>query len=92
VPIVGINYKDDPAAARQWLARYGNPYEFNIVDQDGRLGVELGVYGAPETFLVDASGTIVYKRVGEVNRHVWENEIQPRIEALGGVMTEPRHG
>jgi cytochrome c biogenesis protein CcmG/thiol:disulfide interchange protein DsbE len=82
VPIIGINYKDDPAAARRWLAQYGNPYRFNIVDEDGRLGVDLGVYGAPETFLVDASGTIVYKRVGDVNRRVWEDEIQPRIEAL----------
>jgi cytochrome c biogenesis protein CcmG/thiol:disulfide interchange protein DsbE len=92
VPIIGINYKDDPVKARQWLARYGNPYRFNIVDQDGRLGVELGVYGAPETFLVDASGTIVYKRVGEVNRRVWENEIRPRIEALGAAPAEQEHG
>ncbi len=82
VPIVGINYKDDAAKARVWLARYGDPYEYNIVDRDGTLGVDLGVYGAPETFLVDASGIIVYKRVGEVNRHIWDAEIKPRIDAL----------
>ncbi len=80
--IIGINYKDDPVAARAWLAKFGNPYEFNIVDMDGTLGVDLGVYGAPETFLVDASGTIVYKRVSDVNRRVWQREIKPRVDAL----------
>jgi len=82
LPIIGVNYKDDPAQARDWLQRLGNPYAFNIVDATGSLGVDLGVYGAPETFLVDASGTIVYKRVGDVNRVVWEREIKPRIDAL----------
>jgi len=88
VSIVGINYKDDSNQARMWLRRLGNPYEFNIVDQDGRLGVELGVYGAPETFLVDAAGTIVYKRVGEVDRNVWEREIKPRVDDLKGAAPE----
>jgi len=82
LPIIGVNYKDDSAQARDWLQQLGNPYAFNIVDSDGSLGVDLGVYGAPETFLVDASGTIVYKRVGDVNRSVWESEIKPHVEAL----------
>lgn len=82
LPIIGINYKDDPVKARAWLQQLGNPYEFNIVDANGQLGVDLGVYGAPETFLVDASGTIVYKRVGDVNRTVWERELKPRVDAL----------
>jgi cytochrome c biogenesis protein CcmG/thiol:disulfide interchange protein DsbE len=82
LPIIGVNYKDDPAAAREWLARLGDPYEFNIVDRQGTLGVDLGVYGAPETFLVDATGTIIYKRVGDVTRAVWEREIKPRVDAL----------
>jgi cytochrome c biogenesis protein CcmG, thiol:disulfide interchange protein DsbE len=82
LPIIGINYKDDPAAARRWLQQYGDPYEFSIVDRDGRLGIELGVYGAPETFVVDADGMIVYKRVGDVNRRVWENEIEPVVRSL----------
>lgn len=80
--IIGVNYKDNPAQARAWLARLGNPYVFNIVDAQGTLGVDLGVYGAPESFLVDASGTIVYKRVGEVTRTVWEREIKPHIDSL----------
>lgn len=80
--IVGINYKDDVAKARAWLARHGNPYEFSVVDEAGDLGVELGVYGAPETFLIDASGVIRYKRVGEVNRQVWEAEIEPALRLL----------
>jgi cytochrome c biogenesis protein CcmG, thiol:disulfide interchange protein DsbE len=92
VPIVGINYKDDPAKARLWLQRYGDPYVFNIVDRDGRLGVDLGVYGAPETFLVDAAGTIVYKRVGEVNRSIWEREIKPRIDALDDTAAQASRG
>lgn len=82
LPIIGVNYKDDPAKARDWLEQLGNPYAFNVVDSTGSLGVDLGVYGAPETFLVDASGTIVYKRVGDVNRAVWEREIKPQVDAL----------
>ncbi len=82
LPIIGINYKDNPTQARLWLAQLGNPYDFNIVDADGSLGVDLGVYGAPESFLVDASGTIVYKRVGDVNRRVWQEEIKPHLDAL----------
>ncbi len=85
LPIIGVSYKDSSDKAREWLRTLGNPYEYNIVDADGQLGVELGVYGAPESFLVDASGTIVYKRVGEVNRTVWEREIKPQLDALMGV-------
>lgn len=80
--IIGVNYKDNPAQARLWLSELGNPYEFNVVDAQGTLGVDLGVYGAPESFLVDASGTIVYKRVGDVNRRVWQEEIKPHLDAL----------
>ena len=80
--IIGVNYKDDSAEARAWLARHGDPYDFNVVDAAGDLGVDLGVYGAPETFLVDAGGTIRYKRVGEVNRRVWKEEIAPAVAAL----------
>lgn len=80
--IVGINYKDDPDAARRWLREFGNPYDFNILDTDGSLGVELGVYGAPETFLLDPAGTIVYKRIGEITRQVWLEELAPRIERI----------
>lgn len=80
--IVGVNYKDDSAQARAWLDRHGDPYDFNVVDAVGDLGVDLGVYGAPETFLVDAGGTIRYKRVGEVTRRVWQEEIAPLLGTL----------
>ncbi|MEM7217245.1 MAG: DsbE family thiol:disulfide interchange protein [Pseudomonadota bacterium] len=83
LPIVGINYKDDPVKAAAWLRRYGDPYDFHLIDADGQLGVELGVYGAPESFLLDATGRIVYKRVGDVNPRIWRDELQPRLAQLG---------
>ena len=82
ISIVGINYKDDRTMAREWLARHGDPYDFNVVDATGDLGVDLGVYGAPETFLVDADGVIRYKRVGDVNVDIWRDELAPRIAVL----------
>jgi len=82
IPLIGVVYKDDPDSAKAWLARLGNPYERQILDHDGTLGIDLGVYGAPETFLVDARGVIVHKRVGDVNRQVWEKEFVPLIAKL----------
>ncbi len=82
--MVGVNYKDDPSHAREWLRRLGDPYEFVIQDADGSLGVELGVYGAPESFLLDAQGTIVYKRVGDINPRIWQDELAPAIARLKG--------
>ncbi|MCD8522034.1 MAG: DsbE family thiol:disulfide interchange protein [Saccharospirillaceae bacterium] len=81
VKIVGINYKDDDFKARQWLQAYGNPYLFNIADPDGKLGLELGVYGAPETFLVDSKGIIRAKHIGDLNAQVWAR-LQPQFEAM----------
>ncbi|MDP6374855.1 MAG: DsbE family thiol:disulfide interchange protein [Pseudomonadales bacterium] len=78
--IVGVNYKDDPAKARRWLDEYGDPYEYNLLDPDGMLGVELGVYGAPETFLLNEQGIIVYKRIGEVTERIWRDEILPHLK------------
>jgi len=80
VPIIGINYKDE------WLRRHGNPYEFNIVDDTGQLGVELGVYGAPETFLLNAAGEIVYKRVGDINPRIWRDELEPALRELEALL------
>lgn len=77
--IVGVNYKDDAAKARIWLESYGNPYDMVIQDPDGSLGVELGVYGAPETFLLDASGKVIYKRVGDINPRIWRDELGPLV-------------
>jgi cytochrome c biogenesis protein CcmG/thiol:disulfide interchange protein DsbE len=72
VRIIGINYKDDADEAKVWLRDYGNPYEFNISDPKGKLGLELGVYGAPETFFVDGEGIIRAKHVGDLNQRVWD--------------------
>lgn len=80
--IVGINYKDDAAGAVAWLRRHGDPYDFSIVDANGDLGVDLGVYGAPETFLVDAEGVIRHKHVGAVTPAVWRRSIAPALDAL----------
>ena len=80
--IVGINYKDKVPEALRWLSDFGNPYEFVLQDVDGALGVELGVYGAPESFLLDDQGTIVYKRVGEINSRIWRDEIVPVLVRL----------
>lgn len=82
VRIVGVNYKDDPAAAVAWLQQLGNPYVINIDDQSGQLGIELGVYGAPETFLVDADGIVRYRHVGAVDETVWREALQPRYREL----------
>ena len=82
IAIVGVNYKDDPAEASVWITRFGNPYVWTVIDADGKLGVDLGVYGAPETFLVDEQGVIRFKWVGDVNARVWEAEFKPRLAAL----------
>ena len=87
--IVGVNYKDNAAKAMRWLAEFGNPYDFVLQDTDGALGVELGVYGAPESFLLDADGTIVYKRVGDINPRIWRDEIAPVLERLEVIDAPP---
>lgn len=84
VPIYGINYKDDPVAARRWLDDLGDPYRLSILDREGALGLDLGVYGAPETYLVDAGGTIRYRHVGEVNARVWTDTLAPLYREIGG--------
>ncbi len=82
VVIHGINYKDDTESARKWLQDLHNPYQLNISDPEGRLGLDLGVYGAPETFLVDAEGVIRYKFIGVIDERVWQSELAPRYQAL----------
>jgi cytochrome c biogenesis protein CcmG, thiol:disulfide interchange protein DsbE len=77
VPIVGINWKDDSAQAALYLKRKGNPYAFNAVDADGRAAIDWGVYGAPETFLVGADGTVLYKHVGPLTVEVWKEKFVP---------------
>lgn len=82
VRIIGLNYKDDTAQARKWLAEFHNPYELSIVDADGRLGLDLGVFGAPETYVVDKQGVIRFKHVGVVDDRVWQRDLLPVVEAL----------
>ena len=84
VAIYGINYKDDDSAALEWLEELGDPYIANIADRDGTLGLDLGVYGAPETYLVDAAGVVRYRHVGVVDDRVWTTILQPIYQELGG--------
>jgi cytochrome c biogenesis protein CcmG/thiol:disulfide interchange protein DsbE len=77
VRIVGLSYKDDRQKAVAWLQALGNPYAQNLFDGDGMLGLDLGVYGAPETFLIDGNGIIRYRHVGAMTAQVWQNALQP---------------
>jgi cytochrome c biogenesis protein CcmG/thiol:disulfide interchange protein DsbE len=80
VLMVGLNYKDEDPAARDWLMQLGNPYEVIVADHEGRAAIDWGVYGAPETFLVNPSGTIVHKVVGQVTAESWRTQFLPLIE------------
>lgn len=71
IPILGIDYKDDKSRAEQWLVQKGNPYESVLMDEMGHFGVDMGVTGAPETFVVDGSGVIVYRHQGVINAENW---------------------
>jgi len=82
IPIVGINYKDQQDAALDWLEINGDPFDFSIMDPQGRLGIDLGVYGAPETFLVGKNGLIRYRHVGVVDEQAWQEVFVPAIEEL----------
>lgn len=82
VPIYGLNYKDDEAAALRWLDELGNPYRLNIVDRQGSLGLDLGVFGAPETYLLDAEGIVRYRHVGVVDKTVWQTVLHPLYREL----------
>jgi cytochrome c biogenesis protein CcmG/thiol:disulfide interchange protein DsbE len=80
VPIVGLDYKDERPDARQWLQRAGDPYVRNAYDGDGRVGIDYGVYGVPETYLIDAQGVVRVKHTGPMTREVWEGKMLPLIE------------
>jgi cytochrome c biogenesis protein CcmG/thiol:disulfide interchange protein DsbE len=80
IRVVGLNYRDETADALAWLEHFGNPYELNIADITGRTAIDFGVYAAPESFLVDPQGNIVFKQIGAVTPEVIEKEIVPRLE------------
>ena len=84
VRLYGVNYKDRAAAARRFLGRYGNPFAAVGVDGDGRAAIEWGVYGMPETFIVDGKGRIAYKHIGQITAEALEARIIPAIQAAQG--------
>ena len=79
LPIIGLDWKDDDGRARSWLAQLGNPYDSVAVDTAGRTAIDWGVYGAPETFLVNPQGIIVFKHIGALTDETWTREILPRV-------------
>ncbi len=81
VPVHGLNYKDEPKSALDWLGRFGDPYERVGADRSGRVGIDWGVYGVPETFVVDAEGRIVCKHIGAIRAADLETKIMPAVRA-----------
>jgi cytochrome c biogenesis protein CcmG/thiol:disulfide interchange protein DsbE len=79
VPIIGLDWRDSADTAKELLQQMGNPYDVIAVDKDGREAVNWGVYGAPETFLVNDKGVVVYKYIGPLTRDAWEKEFLPRL-------------
>ena len=80
VNIVGVDYKDETLAAKKWLAERGNPYSLVLLDEMGRFGVDMGITGAPETFVVSAEGKILYRHQGVVDAEVWENLLKEHMQ------------
>jgi cytochrome c biogenesis protein CcmG/thiol:disulfide interchange protein DsbE len=81
VPIYGLNWKDNTVQARAWLEQLGNPYAATAVDLDGAVAIDWGVYGAPETFLLAADGTVLYKHLSPLSLAIWEAEFLPRMRS-----------
>lgn len=82
VPIYGLNYKDRPEDASQWLSEWGNPYKLIGSDVLGQVAIDLGVYGAPETFLIDKTGAIQYRHAGVLTAEIWQRDFLPRMKQL----------
>ncbi|HEV8553771.1 MAG TPA: DsbE family thiol:disulfide interchange protein [Casimicrobiaceae bacterium] len=84
VPVHGLNYKDQPDDAARWLDEMGDPYTRTGADLDGRVAIDWGVYGVPETFVIDRDGTIAYKHIGPISPSVWNQTLLPLIQRLQG--------
>jgi len=82
--VIGLNYKDKPDDAKNWLRQWGDPYSASLMDEDGRVGIDWGVYGVPETFIVDKNGIIKYKFIGPINQGTLDSEIVPLLRELSG--------
>lgn len=80
IAIYGLSYKDSAPQAKQWLSNWGNPYRALAMDSDGRIGMELGVYGTPETFLINPKGIIIYRHPGVLTQEIWQNEFVPLMK------------
>jgi cytochrome c biogenesis protein CcmG/thiol:disulfide interchange protein DsbE len=83
IPIYGLNWRDNRPEALNWLQQLGDPYVFSAFDEDGRVGIDWGVYGAPETFLINADGIVLHKHLGPLTRGIWESDFVPLLQ--GGV-------
>jgi cytochrome c biogenesis protein CcmG/thiol:disulfide interchange protein DsbE len=83
VPVLGLNYKDRPEDAKAWLAKHGNPYGQTVADRDGRVGIDYGVYGVPETFIIDPAGVIRFKQIGPITPEVLRDKLLPLLKELG---------
>ncbi len=82
LPIIGLNYKDQNSEGLKWLARYGDPYDLSVTDGDGRIAIDYGVYGVPESFLIDKAGVIRYKQIGPVTEEALRDQIIPLVREL----------
>lgn len=82
IPVYGLNYKDRREDALRWLGQFGNPWQFHLYDPEGRVSMDFGVYGAPETYVVDAEGTIRYKHIGPLTDRIIAEQILPLVERL----------
>jgi cytochrome c biogenesis protein CcmG/thiol:disulfide interchange protein DsbE len=83
-PIIGLDYKDEREPAKAWLAEHGDPYRLSIWDRDGKVGIDYGVYGVPETFVIDKSGTVRMKHIGPLTPTVVSEKIIPLVKELNG--------
>jgi cytochrome c biogenesis protein CcmG, thiol:disulfide interchange protein DsbE len=82
--VVGLNYKDRPEDATGWLRKHGDPYQAIVVDRDGRVGIDYGVYGVPETFVIDQDGVIRFKQIGPITPEVLQDKLLPLLKKLDG--------
>lgn len=82
IQIIGLNYKDDRSAAKKYLSAMGNPYVANIYDPTGKIGMQLGVYGTPETFIIDQDGIVRYKFIGPITLDTWQKIVIPQVQKL----------
>ena len=84
MPLVGLNYKDARSDALAWLKEFGNPYDLSLSDLDGRVGIDFGVYGVPETFVIDKRGVIRFKQIGPLTPEVLNTKVVPLLKELNG--------